>query len=67
MKSKFSKALEIIWLITSVICIITGIHQTINEGISQSYIFFIFSFVALVMYLLRRQIRKSNKSENTNG
>jgi bacteriorhodopsin len=67
MKNKLSKALEIIWLVTSLICIITGIHQTIYEGISKSYLFFIFSFVAFVMYLLRKQIRKSNKSESTNG
>jgi len=66
MRNKLSKALEIVWLITSILCFITAGHQTLNEGISKSYIFFIFSFVALIMFLLRKQMRKSNKLNNSN-
>ncbi|MCB2197296.1 MAG: hypothetical protein KQH79_15660 [Bacteroidetes bacterium] len=66
MKNKFARALEILWIITSVLCLIAGVHQTYNEGLSNSYLFFIFSFVAFIMYLLRKEIRKSKK-ENTNG
>ena len=66
MKNKLSRTLEIIWVITSILCLSTAIHQTYYEGFSKSYIFFIFSIVAFVMFLLRKQIRKSNKN-NSNG
>jgi len=62
MKNSLPKALEIVWLITAVLCFLTAIHQTIFEGISKSYLFFIFSLVALIIYLLRRQMRKSNQN-----
>lgn len=65
MKNKLSRSLEVIWVITSILCLFAAIHQTYYEGFSKSYIFFIFSFVAFIMYLLRRQIRKSNK-DNSN-
>ena len=67
MKNKLSRSLEIVWLITSILCLITGVHQTIYEGFSKSYIFLIFSLVAFLMFILRRQLRKSTKQENTNG
>ena len=67
MKTKLSKSLEIIWLITALLCLSTAIHQTFTEGISKSYVFFIFSLLAFVMYILRKHLRKSNKPENTNG
>ncbi|MCD4832769.1 MAG: hypothetical protein K8R31_03165 [Bacteroidales bacterium] len=65
MKNKLARSLEILWIITSVFCLFAAIHQTYYEGFSKSYIFFIFSFVAFIMYLLRRQIRKSKK-DNSN-
>ena len=66
MKTKLSLGLEILWVITSALCLFAGIRQTYYEGFSKSYIFFIFSLTAFIMFLLRRNIRKSNK-ENTNG
>lgn len=66
MKDKFARTLEFLWIITSVLCLVAGIHQTYYEGFSKSYLFFIFSFVAFIMYLLRKEIRKSKK-ENSNG
>ena len=64
MKNKLSKSLEIIWLITSLLCLSAAIHQTFNEGISKSYILFIFSLLAFVMYILKKHIRNSNKNIN---
>ncbi len=65
MKNKLARSLEVLWVVISVLCLFTAIHQTYYEGFSKSYIFFIFSFVAFIMYLLRRQIRKSKK-DNSN-
>ena len=66
MKSNLARALEILWIITSVLCLFAGVHQTYYEGFSKSYLFFIFSFIAFIMYLLRKEIRKSKK-ENSDG
>jgi len=66
MRNKLPLALEILWIFTAILCLFAAIHQTYYEGFSKSYVFFIFSSVAFIMYLLRRQIRKSNK-DNTNG
>ena len=66
MKNNLARALEILWIITSVLCLFAGIHQTYHEGFSKSYLFFIFSFIAFIMYLLRKEIRKSKK-ENSDG
>jgi len=65
MKNKLARSLEVIWIVTSILCLFAAIHQTYYEGFSKSYIFFIFSFIAFIMYLLRRQIRKSIK-DNSN-
>ena len=62
MKNSLAKTIEIIWLITSLLCLVTAIHQTFLEGITKSYIFFIFSFIAFAMHLLRKNMRKSNKT-----
>jgi len=66
MKTKIAKTFEILWLIIAILCLITAIHQTFNEGISKSYVFFIFSLVAFFMYSIRKHIRKTKK-DNSNG
>jgi len=63
MNNKLSQTLEIIWIFTAILCLFAAIHQTYNEGISESYILFIFSLLAFFMYLLRKHIRKSNKKD----
>ena len=65
MKDKVSRIFEILWIIVAVLCLSAAIHQTIYEGISKSYVFFIFSLIAFVMYSVRKQIRKSKK-DNSN-
>lgn len=62
MKNNLPKILEIIWLITSFLCIVAGIHQTIYEGFSKSYIFFLFSIVAFLIFLFRQKTRKLNQN-----
>lgn len=59
------KALEIIWLILAVICLGLGIHSTIGKGLNESYMFFILTLVALLMFALRRYRRKSLSSNQS--
>jgi membrane protein implicated in regulation of membrane protease activity len=61
--SKIPMALEAIWLVLALLCMAIGIHSTIKIGIAQSYMFFILSAVAVLMYLLRRYRRKNYSSD----
>jgi len=62
MKNKYFQAIEILWLVTTILCIATGIHQTIYESLHKSYPFFIFAVLALLMYLFRRKTRLKKTS-----
>lgn len=57
--SKFFKILEIIWLITALICAgITVYFLIIKDNDSALYFLFVF-IIASIMYLLRRYQRKN--------
>jgi TM2 domain-containing membrane protein YozV len=60
MNNKINYILEIFWLIIAVLSIIAGIHQTINEGIRHSWLFFLIALIGLCMFILRRNFRKPN-------
>lgn len=64
MRTKLSRVVEVIWIITSILCLLAAVHQTYYEGFTKSYILFIFSFVAFIMCLLRKQMRKSDKKKH---
>jgi len=57
------RALEIFWLIVVIVSILIGVYETIGNGFGESYIFFIITFVAGIMYSLRRWQRISNTKE----
>ena len=59
-----NKIREIIWLITAILCFITGIHQTYKQGFQQSWIFFLFAIFAFVLFLVRRNMRNKPTNEN---
>lgn len=52
--------LEIFWLTVFVAAFIKSIADTFRYGISESYEFFILSALALLLYFLRRNLRKRN-------
>ncbi len=56
MKSKFR---EYMWLVISIICIIAGTHQTFVIGINESYVFFILAALSLLLFTIRRNLRKN--------
>jgi hypothetical protein len=41
-----------------------GLVDTFKLGISTSYVFFIMSFLALLLYLARRSLRKKENRKN---
>jgi hypothetical protein len=53
------KILEIVWLITSILGLIAGVHKSIKFGISQSYGFFIIAIICFGMYYFRHTMNKN--------
>lgn len=61
MNKKFAFILEIVWLICAVASAIMAIHKTINTSFKESYLMFIVTFICVIMFALRRGIRKYNE------
>jgi len=51
-----------IWMIVAIMCILAAIHRTYISGFRESYLFFIFAAVSLLMYLLRNYMSKQDKN-----
>lgn len=58
--------MEGVWLVLAFFCLVVGIRSTIILGFDKSYMWFILTVVAALMYLLRRFKRK-NYSPNNNS
>jgi len=55
-----SKAREILWLAVSAMSLATGIHKTIYHSFQESWYFFIFVLVAILMFFIWRDRRIKN-------
>lgn len=66
MNKNYNAIFEGIWAVMTIVCIISGIHQTINEGFGESYMFFILAVIAFLMFLIRRHKRKTSVSKTDN-
>jgi uncharacterized membrane protein len=58
-----NKIRETVWLLTAIMCLITGIYQTYNEGITQSWVFFLFTIFAFVLFIIRRNMGKKTTTQ----
>ena len=58
MNRKTVHILEILWLITGILSLGAGMHQTFREGIARSWVFLVMALLAFAMYSLRRNYRK---------
>jgi len=58
------KILEIAWLLIAIASVILGVYETITSGIGESYLFFIFTAVAGVIYGMRRRQRERLQDES---
>lgn len=66
---KFIRFLEIAWIIVGLTTVTIGIYETLTRGFEESYMFFIFAFVAGILYALRRKQRigmEEDSKDNTN-
>ncbi|UCG28916.1 MAG: hypothetical protein JSV24_06020 [Bacteroidales bacterium] len=60
---KTNRILEITWLVVAILSLLAGTHKTVREGFGESYLFFIIACIAVLMYFLRRYLRK-NETKN---
>ncbi len=58
MNRKTNKIPEIIWLTTTLLCLIITFYETVMQGMKQSYVFFIFALLSFLMFMFRRNLRK---------
>jgi len=58
MNKKFAFVLEIVWLVLAIASIIAATHKTINSSFKESYLMFIIAIICLLMYAIRRGVRK---------
>ena len=63
MKNKTFKGLEFLWFAILIVAFSLGIYETYKQGFGRSYPLFILAFIASLMYLLRRGIRKAREDK----
>jgi len=58
--------LEKFWMVIGLLSLLFGAYETVNVGINNAYIFFIFTFVSGIFYMLRKKqrMRMEGKSKN---
>jgi len=63
---KFIRFLERVWLVIGLTSLVVGIYETITLGIATSYMFFMFTIIAGILYTLRKRqrIRMEEETEN---
>ncbi|MEF8844229.1 MAG: hypothetical protein V5A59_02035 [Bacteroidales bacterium] len=52
--------MEVVWLLVALLCFILGIKAVIENHLSNSLIFFLFTGIGVTMYAFRRHLRKRN-------
>ena len=58
---KQSKAREILWLAVALMSLSTGIHKTIYISFKESWYFYLFALVSLILFKIRKDLRKKEE------
>lgn len=58
------RILELAWLVIAILAAIIAVYQSKVLGLENSWYFFIFTFVAAVMYTIRRRQRIKHEKSN---
>ncbi len=57
MRNSVSGIFEVVWFVLGGLMLFMAIDVTMSSGINESWYYFLFSFLALGMYILRRRMR----------
>jgi len=60
MNNRVTHILEIFWLIVAILSLLAGIHQSMNQGIKESWLFYLIAAIGFLMFYLRRNLRKKS-------
>jgi hypothetical protein len=64
LEMKTSAALfEVIWFVLGGLLLFIAVDDTLSNGFSSSWYYYLFSIAAFVMYALRRRMRFSNRQK----
>jgi hypothetical protein len=61
MRSSIASLFEVVWFVLGGLMLFMGVDITMSSGLSASWYYFLFSLLALLMYLLRRRMRLRNR------
>ncbi|MEN8156894.1 MAG: hypothetical protein ABFS10_08080 [Bacteroidota bacterium] len=57
MKSSASAIFEVVWFVLGGLMLFMAVEVTASSGFSESWYYFLFSFLAFTMYYLKRRMR----------
>jgi hypothetical protein len=58
---KQSKARELLWLAVAFMSLFAAVHKTIYVSFYESWYFYIFTLISLLLYIIRRNLRKKEE------
>lgn len=61
---KMNNLMEVVWIAVFILCLVISVRQTLENGFSSSILFYAITFLSLIMYFLRRFIRKNHQKVN---
>ncbi len=61
--SKLFYGIEFLWFFLAIVAIAIAVYETIKNGFQHSYMFFIIAGIAIVMFFIRRTIRKIREQQ----
>ena len=64
MKS-YNRIMEFFWLFIGITSLCFGVYMSLDLGFSETWFFYLFSVMALVLSLLRRTVRKKTEREES--
>lgn len=59
MHNRLTYILEIVWMSLAIISFLAGLYNWYESGLQESLMFFVITFLAIMMYFYRRNLRKS--------
>jgi len=57
MRSSVSGFFEVVWFVLGGLMLFMAVDLLLDKGLSESWYYFLFSFLAFAMYFLRRRSR----------
>lgn len=63
---KLMRISEIMWVLVAIACLILGTYESSRTGIERNWYLFVFTFIAGVMYAVRKKQRQNAEKSMNN-